>query len=112
MVLKSALDYEQPQKVYYLVIHGTDGGATKKTGTMTLTVSVTDANDNAPVFTSPSSKTINENVGTGYTVMTVTTNDTDTGTNGDVEYAFDTATTTFGINSATGVITTLVDPDR
>lgn len=46
------LDYET-DFVYSLVIEAADGGFPSLTGTTTITIGITDINDNAPMFTNP-----------------------------------------------------------
>ena len=46
------LDYET-DFVYSLIIEAADGGFPSLTGTTTITIGITDINDNAPVFTNP-----------------------------------------------------------
>ncbi|XP_053377420.1 cadherin-23-like [Mercenaria mercenaria] len=75
--LIDTLDYEATQ-TYEVTVLATDDGATPRTGTATVTISVTDANDGVPVF-NPAvyTATISENDAVGTTVTTVTATDSD-----------------------------------
>ncbi|XP_021371826.1 cadherin-23-like isoform X5 [Mizuhopecten yessoensis] len=77
ITLAQALDYETTTS-YLITITATDGGGLVGTGTVT--VSVTDVNDNIPVC-SPSaySSTVSESSSTGDTVTTLSCSDGDTG---------------------------------
>ncbi|XP_045205573.2 protocadherin beta-15-like [Mercenaria mercenaria] len=86
LVLKSLLDRESKDK-YNVVIIAMDGGNPKKFGAVSVNITVTDANDNAPIFTQTNYNiTVRENVTIGSTVLTVTARDKDIGNNGKITY--------------------------
>ena len=110
LTFQSAPDFEFPSdhdtnNAYTLIVEANDGTV----GTLqTITVNVTDSNDNAPVFTSNSFSSINENVSTALTVTA-----TDADTVGSVAYSVtggvDAAL--FSIHSSTGVLSFIAPPD-
>ena len=74
----------------------------------TVTVTITDVNDNAPVFIQgPANAQVAENSVTGFTVAQYIANDRDSGTNAEIEYAltFSGNTVPFSIDLMTGVLT-------
>lgn len=86
LILKSLLDRERKDK-YNVVIIAMDGGSPKKFGAVSVNISVTDVNDNPPVFTHSSYNiTVRENVTIGTTVLTVSALDKDIGDNGRITY--------------------------
>ena len=70
---------------YTLVVSAIDGGGRSTDATVTITI--TDINDNVPVF-DPSSYSINvhENTSVNSTLVTVTATDDDIGVNGEISY--------------------------
>ena len=103
----------------FYVHRANDTGSPVQSATMTLTVSLTDTNDNSPVIPPGSnelSKYIDENVGSGFVVTTVTAADADSGVNAQLEYGIVSQNagpvTMFSINNITGVLTTAANPDR
>ncbi|XP_012943596.1 protocadherin Fat 4 [Aplysia californica] len=106
----SALDFDVAPASYAIVIKATDGGGLSDatTSTVSLSVDLTDVNDNYPQFTTTMFVfNVNENVGTSTTVGTVVANDADTGVNGDVTYTkiAGSGTAYFDINSSSGAVT-------
>ncbi|XP_060595474.1 protocadherin gamma-A11-like [Ruditapes philippinarum] len=86
LVLKALLDRESRDK-YNVVIIAMDGGNPKKFGAVSVNITVTDANDNVPMFTQTSYNiTVRENVTIGSTVLKVTAQDMDIGNNGQILY--------------------------
>ncbi|XP_060076862.1 protocadherin Fat 4-like [Ylistrum balloti] len=77
ITLSSSLDYETTTS-YVITVVATDGGGTAATGSVT--VSVTDVNDNSPIF-SPSAYDVEiaESTAAAATVVTMTCADADTG---------------------------------
>ncbi|XP_033745650.1 LOW QUALITY PROTEIN: protocadherin Fat 4-like [Pecten maximus] len=77
ITLSSSLDYETTTS-YVITVVATDGGGTTVTGSVT--VSVTDVNDNSPIF-SPSAYDVEmaESTSAAATVVTMTCADADTG---------------------------------
>ncbi|XP_048884471.1 protocadherin gamma-A12-like isoform X15 [Brienomyrus brachyistius] len=107
MVLQTALDREK-QEEHNLILTAFDGGSPQKSGTMKIVVMVSDANDNAPVFSQPVYKAhLPENASIGCTVLKVSANDADKGVNAEVRYSFSgrSATDIFSIDYFTGEIT-------
>ncbi len=71
-----APDFEAERSNKYVVdVEVSDG---KYTETQSITIAVTDVNDNMPIFTSPTTKNIAENTAAGTTLLTVTATDADT----------------------------------
>ncbi|XP_013367619.1 PREDICTED: protocadherin gamma-A10, partial [Chinchilla lanigera] len=108
LVLERALDREE-EAVHHLVLTATDGGVPLRSGTVLITVTVFDTNDNAPVFTSPEYRVnVPENLPVGTQLLTVTATDKDEGANGEVTYSFrklpDTQLLKFQLNTKTGEI--------
>ncbi|TKS72087.1 Protocadherin Fat 4 [Collichthys lucidus] len=76
-------------------------------GTGTITVLVSDVNDNVPVFTSSNfHTTIMEDAPTGTDVLLVNSSDADVGVNGVISYSLTGGHGQFSINPATGQIIT------
>ncbi|XP_019645840.1 PREDICTED: protocadherin Fat 4-like [Branchiostoma belcheri] len=86
--VKGALDKET-QDTYTLTVVATDSGTTPavRSNSVTLTITIGDTNDNAPVF-SPAAYTaeVPENATVGYNVVTVVASDSDLGVGGTVDY--------------------------
>lgn len=86
LILKSPLDRENKDK-YTVVIIAMDGGNPKKFGAVSINVTVTDVNDNAPVFTETSYNiTARENITVGSTIIALSATDKDIGDNGRITY--------------------------
>ncbi|XP_036918514.1 protocadherin gamma-A10 isoform X17 [Sturnira hondurensis] len=108
LVLEHALDREEEAQ-HHLVLTASDGGDPPRSGTVLITVTVFDANDNAPVFTLPEYRvTVPENLPVGTQLLAVTATDRDEGANGEVTYSFrklpDTQLLKFQLNKNTGEI--------
>ncbi|XP_062855114.1 putative protocadherin beta-18 [Trichomycterus rosablanca] len=116
MLLKTPLDREQ-KEVHNLILTAIDGGSPPKSGTVKITVTVIDANDNFPVFTQPTYRvSLPENVHKKHLVVAVTATDKDKGSNAEVKYSFSKssekeATDLFIIDLNTGKITVIGDID-
>ena len=96
---------------YTLTVQATDKGIPPKSATVLLQVTVTDANDNNPIFSAKTyASTVSEQALIGTTVLTVTATDRDTELNAAVTYSFadpsSVNVTTFSIDSSSGHITT------
>ena len=88
LVLQKPLDRERKAQ-HTLILTATDGGSPPRSGKLNITVSVSDINDNRPVFSQDVySATLHENVAAGTTVIKVFATDLDEGTNGEVLYSF------------------------
>ncbi|XP_047586260.1 protocadherin gamma-A10 isoform X7 [Lutra lutra] len=108
LVLEHALDREE-EAVHHLVLTAWDGGNPLLSGTVLISVTVFDANDNAPVFTLPEYRvSVLENLPVGTQLLTVSATDKDEGANGEVTYSFrkspDTQLLKFQLNKNTGEI--------
>jgi len=112
VTFKTAPDFETPgdaggNNVYDIVVTASDSVSTIN---QAVAITVTDANDNAPIFTSAATATVVENTAASTTVYTA--NATDTDTVGAVTYALSGADAAlFNIDSATGVVTFKASPD-
>ncbi|XP_026213732.1 protocadherin gamma-A2-like [Anabas testudineus] len=87
MVLKRALDREKEEQLS-LVLTARDGGDPQLSGTMQITITVLDANDNAPVCAQTEYKTnVKENALKGTVLTTVSASDADEGQHGHIQYS-------------------------
>ncbi|XP_062613100.1 protocadherin beta-13-like [Saccostrea cucullata] len=86
LILNGSLDRESVT-FYTILIQAVDGGSPKLTGTQTLYVNVTDANDNRPKFSQPMyNVTVDEDAPPGSTIIKLSATDDDIGPNGQVTY--------------------------
>ena len=80
------LDRETASR-YELVVTAEDNGTPKRSSDTKVIITVSDINDNSPIFKKPEyTKTISENVGPGSTLIRVTATDADEGTNSKLSY--------------------------
>ncbi|KAK1343392.1 LOW QUALITY PROTEIN: hypothetical protein QTO34_016172 [Cnephaeus nilssonii] len=110
LLLEKPLDREQ-QSSHHLILTAMDGGDPPRSGTTQIQILVTDANDNAPVFSQDTYRVrLQENVPRGTSVLRVKATDQDEGANAQITYAFLNAPTStnllFNLNPNTGDITT------
>ncbi|XP_014649363.1 PREDICTED: protocadherin gamma-B1-like [Ceratotherium simum simum] len=110
LLLEKPLDREQ-QRSHQLILTAMDGGDPPLSGTTQIRIRVTDANDNAPVFSQDAYRvSLQENVPRGTSVLRVMATDQDEGVNAEVTYAFLNAPTStsllFNLNPNTGDVTT------
>lgn len=116
LYLKSKLDREK-ESWYQLLILAKDGGIPQKTGTLILNITVSDANDNDPIFDKPVYETsVFENVKLHTTVLTLHASDKDLDANGKISYKFsnrvsDKILGIFNVNESTGDLTTVGNID-
>ncbi|XP_060742409.1 protocadherin gamma-A11-like isoform X9 [Tachysurus vachellii] len=109
MVLKTPLDREL-QEEHNLILTAFDGGTPQKSGSVKITVTVLDVNDNSPVFSQPIYRvSLSENAQKNSSVVTVSATDKDKGSNSEVTYLFSQSTgeeaiELFNMNSDTGEI--------
>ncbi|XP_063784884.1 protocadherin gamma-B4-like isoform X6 [Pseudophryne corroboree] len=111
LVLEKPLDREK-QNIYHLVLIALDGGNPIRSGTASIKIIVTDANDNSPMFTEDIYKAIvKENTPINTTVLSVFANDKDEGSNAQITYSLSETSgnahpmDTFSIHSTKGDIT-------
>lgn len=114
--LAKALDRET-KDTHYIGIYAESDSSPSLTAFCEILLHVQDENDNSPQFESLRYfLTLAENIEKGSTIMKVTARDADTGSNGDIRYAFDSDAgdilNIFEIDVHTGAITTLVLLDR
>ncbi|CAG5990915.1 unnamed protein product [Menidia menidia] len=87
LVLKRSLDREQKYK-HYLVVTAVDGGKPPKSGTLNVSISVLDSNDNRPMFSQETYEIlIQENVPVGTVIFKMNASDPDDGINAEIEYS-------------------------
>lgn len=101
----------ETKSTYTLTMQASDKGVPSKSTTVPLQVTVTDANDNNPMFSTKNyTSTVSEESLIGTTVLTVTATDLDIGLNAAVTYSFAAPSsvnvTSFSIDSSSGSITT------
>ncbi|XP_023802904.1 protocadherin beta-15-like, partial [Cyanistes caeruleus] len=88
LVLEKPLDREEHEEMGFSLI-AVDGGSPPRSGTTQVNIIVLDVNDNAPVFTQKTYVCqVLENSPQGSAVLRVVAADRDTGSNGDITYAF------------------------
>nr|XP_040028857.1 protocadherin alpha-7-like isoform X15 [Gasterosteus aculeatus aculeatus] len=109
LVLKRPLDREQKSE-HHLVLMALDGGSPSKSGSLNLTITVLDANDNRPVFSRDIyTVSLDENSPIGTLVIQLNATDLDEGLNSEIEYTFGKTQKkkvqdTFELDSLTGEI--------
>ncbi|ESO90659.1 hypothetical protein LOTGIDRAFT_123092, partial [Lottia gigantea] len=110
LVIVAELDREGVSH-YDVTVMAYDGGNPRKSGEMTLSINVTDVNDNWPQFTNTVyNASVNETTATNVAFTTVSATDADDGPNGQISYRFSSRQTDFaavryfGINSENGEI--------
>nr|XP_057919921.1 protocadherin gamma-A10-like [Doryrhamphus excisus] len=87
LVLQRPLDRENTAQ-HHLILTAADGGKPPKTGTINITVIISDINDNPPVCGKLKySITVKENAPVGTYLLTVNASDSDDGLNGEIEYS-------------------------
>ncbi|XP_042793312.1 protocadherin beta-7 [Panthera leo] len=106
LVLDAVLDREKVSELN-LTLTALDGGSPPRSGTALIRILVLDINDNIPEFVQSLYKVqVPEDSPVGSLVVAVSARDLDTGTNGEIVYAFFYATEvilkTFRINSTSG----------
>lgn len=109
LVVRSSLDRETRDR-YLLHILARDAGNPALTGTLTVNITIEDANDNSPVFTNSTYEvSVVENTSVNSSILQVKANDPDLGLNGQVVYGFadrtaDKYSDLFSIDARTGDI--------
>ncbi|XDV14760.1 hypothetical protein PO909_014955 [Leuciscus waleckii] len=113
-IFSSASFDRERRSAYSFRVRAVDGGEPPRSATATVSLFVTDENDNAPSITSPANDSytlLPPASGARTVVRTVTASDGDTGSNADVRYALigGNPFRLFEIGSSSGVIT-LAEP--
>lgn len=107
LALARPLDFEEKQQ-HNLRVSATDGGWIAKTSYISVTVHVTDVNDNPPVFRPDEYfPVVQENVPSGTTVVKLSASDGDSGANAVMAFVIQSSDSDlFVIDPNTGTITT------
>ncbi len=100
------LDHEETSSLF-LVVHATDSASDRNQrlwGSVTARMFVTDENDNAPIFSSPTAVSVMEDQPVGFVLLYVMARDADQGENGRVSYRIQSGNTAgrFGLSSNSG----------
>uniref|UniRef100_A0A3B3DYE0 Protocadherin 1 gamma 31 n=1 Tax=Oryzias melastigma TaxID=30732 RepID=A0A3B3DYE0_ORYME len=109
LILAKVLDREK-KAVHKLLLTALDGGNPVKSGTVQITVTVLDINDNVPLFEKPSYKvSVSENAEKGALIVQTKATDADESQNGEIEYLFgartpETVLSVFTIDSVSGTV--------
>ena len=110
-LLFPGVDFELKHS-YDLVVEVRDRGMPSRNSTTTVRISVTDANDNAPVFTQQRyNVTVLENVTSGDLLTKVSATDADSGTNAQLTYSIS-RHSHFSLNVLTGDLEVVGSLDR
>ncbi|CAL4112187.1 unnamed protein product, partial [Meganyctiphanes norvegica] len=100
------LDYERMQQILCTII-ATDGGIPPLSSTAVANITITDINDNAPIFSESSYIiSLQEDADINSSILQLTANDVDTGLNGEITYAIlpNELYLPFEINGNTGLL--------
>ncbi|KAF7700324.1 protocadherin-16 [Silurus meridionalis] len=116
LTLVKTLDHENISS-FLLVVQATDSAldiSQRRHGKVTARIFVTDVNDNAPVFTSPTMVSVMEDQPVGFVLLYVMAQDLDQAENGRVSYRIQDGNTEgkFGINPNTGSLSILKPINR
>ncbi|KAK0133503.1 Protocadherin-16 [Merluccius polli] len=116
LTLGERLDHETTPSLY-LVVRATDQAldpARRRWASVTARVFVTDDNDNAPIFSSPSVVSVMEDQPVGFVIIFVMARDEDEGENGRVSYHIQAGNSAgrFSLNPNTGSLSILKALDR
>uniref|UniRef100_W5KLY4 Protocadherin-16 n=1 Tax=Astyanax mexicanus TaxID=7994 RepID=W5KLY4_ASTMX len=116
LTLGQALDHEETSSLF-LVVRGTDSAVDpnqRRWGSVTARIFVTDENDNAPIFSSPTAVSVMEDQPVGFVLLYVMARDADQGENGRVSYRIQTGNAggRFSLNPNTGSLSILKAMDR
>ena len=104
----TTLDREREEK-YELMVFATDEGSPKRSGTVSIDVTVEDVNDQSPVFNPKQYRaTVRDGANSGAIVFMVSATDADIGMNAESTYTITSGdTSVFKVNQKTGIITAL-----
>ncbi|XP_040006119.1 protocadherin-16 isoform X2 [Xiphias gladius] len=116
LTIGQKLDRESTPSLY-LVVRATDQAvdpSQRRWGSVTARLFVTDENDNAPVFSSPSAVSVMEDQPVGFVILYVMARDEDEGENGQVSYRIQSGNSAgrFSLNPNTGSFSILKALDR
>lgn len=112
--LADTIDYER-SKDYFLTVQATDGGQPPLSTLATLNISITDANDNEPIFVQTSYEArIREDAELGDKILQVRAIDLDSNENGKIRYSIERGDkhNQFNIEAETGYISVANELDR
>ena len=107
IVVQQSLDREK-KAVYLMTVLAFDGGVPKRSGSVNITISVLDVNDNAPAFTRELfNVTVGEDIAVNTPILRFTAQDPDSTQNGAVSFSFTSLTSQkikdqFAVEQATG----------
>ena len=105
----------ETQQSYQIELIASDLGVPPRSSTVTLVISLSDVNDNAPAFLQTLySSTVRENLAVGTSIIRVTATDTDAGEDGKITYSLVASvdSSRFHVTPDTGVIYSTVYLDR
>ncbi|CAL4113150.1 unnamed protein product, partial [Meganyctiphanes norvegica] len=108
------LDHEEIKQIIATVV-ATDGGSPPLSSTAIVNITITDVNDNPPVFNQPFYKvSALENTKVGEVILKISATDIDFGRNGVVYYSFppNESRLPFEIDKETGILTLIEDLDH
>ena len=109
MMANAVFDREDVD-TYMFTVRALDSGIPALTGSVSVTVSILDSNDQPPLFTqSVYAASVSENEPIRTSVLTVRAEDADLGSNAAVSYS--TNSTTFAVDPQSGVVSTLAELD-
>ena len=100
------------QGLYQLEVIATDQGSPPLVSMATLTINITDLNDNPPVFSSTEYQFTTAENSPPATIGAIFANDPDLGINAEISYSLVNPSLPFTINESTGVLSTLQQLDR
>ena len=101
------LDFESYPSSFQLEIAAFDSSPNLRFSITSLTIDITDVNDEPPIFPAPTYEaTVVEGAGEGTPVLTVTATDQDAGLSGEIRYSIAGTEGRFTVDVSTGAITT------
>ncbi|XP_050394981.1 cadherin-23 isoform X6 [Patella vulgata] len=107
------LDYEKNPEIIFQVVAREVDTVEKRSSTATVTVTVEDMNDNAPVFPNETYVVrVKENTDINTVIQTIQATDADEGVFGSITYSIRGGNNKFGINKQTGGIYIAASLDR
>ncbi|XP_015772970.1 PREDICTED: protocadherin Fat 4-like, partial [Acropora digitifera] len=114
--LKTATSLDRERIAFHnITITARDGGSPSLNSTVNVLLSVKDVNDEVPTFSKPRyTASVSEQAQNGSSVLRVVAHDSDTGSNAQISYSIISGNELhwFGIDSASGLITTENSIDR